>query len=151
MGKVGIKQAQGKHLCRVVEGEGMSARGDDKLRSEHGKFYVENGVTAVAHSRGVHTTQQTAGGKKGGTITGAIPRANGDPNDGIPEQQYHVTAGPGRGGSGKLHFGSWPGGLGTEILASAQIPQNKGLDVVDVKGGTTCHGTGRIHLWNRYA
>ena len=57
MGKGGLKKAQGKHLRHAVTRKGMAYRGDDKLRPEHGIFYVDNGVKEVARSRGVHTTQ----------------------------------------------------------------------------------------------
>ena len=57
MGKGGVKQAQGKHLRHAGTRKGMADQRDDKLRPEHGKFYVDNGVKEVARSRGLHTTQ----------------------------------------------------------------------------------------------
>ena len=43
MGNVGRDPASGRYHHRVVVGGGVSAREDEKLRSERGEFYVEDG------------------------------------------------------------------------------------------------------------
>ena len=69
---------------------------------------------------------------QGGTIPGALPRANEDPPGRRPEHQDRASVGPEIGGAGELHFGPWLGGPDTTLLASSKIPWNEGLDVADV-------------------